>query len=840
MGGLFDGPQPEADAGPQPARKSRFEGPQPAAADAPKNPARKSRFEGPKTARDQEEKPNWIKRLPGDLGGAVIDIPREIKHEYMEGGRAGVAGLKRAEAAPGKFYKAGQTSKTKPVQGFKDALGALADIPLGIGASLEGAIGGLGSALGPAEITSIVGRPLENLTGGKLPRETVGDTLSLAVPVAGEAAEARRVAKVAQSYDKFGGLPKRLVKSLDERLTAGKDREFEEHQALFRKNIAAAERLGAKPSTITSNPSKDARQLGNFLGQNLAVGGPIRKAVKQMNDRLEEATRRASSSLAQEGVAAKDAARKYADAFAEAIRGGKSPEEARGIASRHARDTSRPQGVQATGDMVKDAVGRFTRSTKDASEARAKLSPEARDAVEHEILLGKSNKYGFSDKADVLYERMERQIPKGGMMPMSNTQAAINDLRYRIPDKSFKDFMLDPNVADLNARLKQAEGRLTFAGARRLRTEIRSKLKADPALRAALGDAEIDNLYRAMTKDLEAGARKLGGDRAVQEATKGGAATPEQVAKAREAGGAKAERDLKRTDLYYAKGMERIEGALTDVYGEAPGKHDLTPDKIYHQILQDARDGPQGNLPRLMKLRRSLRPEEWRDVAATVLDRIDEALPSHETGEHKTSFRRSLLNFNKLDGDWRGQKDHKIADSGLKILFQGAGHGETYQDIKDIAQVASQLKEVDKLYNHSLSGAVSANAGTLAGVGSAISTAMVTGHGAAAALPAILAGLGAGNVVSRLMAEPKIAKYLAQMARERPNISMAEEIPRLEKSAARNSALIPLVVIAKNASGGGNGSKPYTPMGVSAKVGDGPEMQLVRLPDGQMMAIPKP
>lgn len=113
------------------------------------------------------------------FGDQLLDVPREVGHEFMQATRANEAELRKPYDPRG---------EDKPTLGV---------LPSRRTASLVGnTLAQVGSLVtGPA--TSIFGRPIEDVTG--IPRETTGNLLAMLTPVGEEAAAAGAVKQIAKT-----------------------------------------------------------------------------------------------------------------------------------------------------------------------------------------------------------------------------------------------------------------------------------------------------------------------------------------------------------------------------------------------------------------------------------------------------------------------------------------------------------------------------------------------------------------------------------------------------------------------------------------------------------------
>jgi hypothetical protein len=112
-------------------------------------------------------KPTPLQKALGQIGESFADIPREVAkqtHEALEKSRRDIR------------------------QPFKDTHSIVGNVTEGVGRVGRYALDELGISSAPevGALSSIIGRPVDTLTGGRIPRELTGNIASLAIPIAGE------------------------------------------------------------------------------------------------------------------------------------------------------------------------------------------------------------------------------------------------------------------------------------------------------------------------------------------------------------------------------------------------------------------------------------------------------------------------------------------------------------------------------------------------------------------------------------------------------------------------------------------------------------------------------
>jgi hypothetical protein len=184
------------------------------------------------------------------------------------------------------------------------------------------------------------------------------------------------------------------------------------------------------------------------------------------------------------------------------------------------------------------------------------------------------------------------------------------------------------------------------------------------------------------------------------------------------------------------------------------------------KALQYAMEGSEQSTQRLWQLRRSLKPEEWDVVAASIFDTLGRAKPGAQGGSmlgevgNDFSVATFLTNWQKLNA---GQPGRTTRD----VLFGGSQYGHVKGAINDLVTVVESLKSSQKLGNPSGTARSTAWNGLFAGLGGslgAIGTGTVTGTLASAAAGA--AGhFAAGYGTARLLTSPKFVRWLTTSAR---------------------------------------------------------------------------
>jgi hypothetical protein len=318
---------------------------------------------------------------------------------------------------------------------------------------------------------------------------------------------------------------------------------------------------------------------------------------------------------------------------------------------------------------------------------------------------------------------------------LSKVQTLVNDMRAQLARAPHSQPELERAIREATAMLEDGRvtgGALPFDVVRKIRTRIGSELDRPDLSGYRPGeDAHMARLYGALKEDLYGAAAQAG---------------PDAVKK------------LQLHDRY-------VRFMRNDADGRVPPLETLqkiidtgTDAQAYAYAMQGSKDGAQ----RLIRLRASMKPEDWDVVAATVYDQLGRALPGRQSatalGEAASDFSVStfLTNWNRLQ-----------QNGSAKAIFSGTRYRDLQQPINDLAKVVSGLKDAEKMAN--TSGTARSNAvitlftalGGSAGayLGGDATTAGGAGLGAAAALT------GGGFGAAKLLTNRTFVRWLSTTAK---------------------------------------------------------------------------
>lgn len=328
----------------------------------------------------------------------------------------------------------------------------------------------MGGAWSPIQggIDYLFGRPVSDLTGNRISKETAGDVAGLVVPIGLEA-------KAAQAAGKAPILAKEASAFAKGKTSPVLSKVLAKPKTELQKNVADLEKVGADPSLVVATPSRTLHRIGSALNQNMAGLGLIGNRVGQTRDALAE----------------------------------------------HVGQTARKIGVPTTaekaGAKLQSAVEKYSKTTPAVRQAIEAMPAPARAALTQgaRSIPSRSENMGFGTKSELLYDRAEQAVKKtNAPIDLPNTRAAMNDVVHEFSAPQLSEVFKNSNLDKLHQSMTQLGDKLTWDDAKSLRTKIRERLMGDPQLRGTVSDAQVDKIYRGLTQDLAAGAEKLGGPKA--------------------------------------------------------------------------------------------------------------------------------------------------------------------------------------------------------------------------------------------------------------------------------------------------------------------------------------
>lgn len=434
--------------------------------------------------------------------------------------------------------------------------------------------------------------------------------------------------------------------------------------------------------------------------------------------------------------------------------------QTRDAGERIAGEYGSARSYRDVGNVVEQGLERF-KSAKSADvidNTAAKLS----DAEINRIVSAPARETSIKTKQDALYERAWRGIPEdmqkgrskkaqdrflGGM---TNTQAALKDIaarNQRMFSATRGNEPVDPKLAypvrgGVAGQIVEdiIEGR--WRGNLQSMRDVRSNFRR---LTSGMADTEkntlqlsdMRRLQSAMTQDmidvLERNAEFYAGPKG----PKGGKITALKVQRAIH--------DFRRADQFTRASVGRLE-TLEKLYGAQ------SAEQLGINILKDAMGGRKGgNFERLSALRRSLREDEWGDVAGGIIRELGRPLGSargmaEDAGFSVQSF---ITNWNNMSTE------------GKNVLFKNQHTKALGQALDKFVRVADRMANFEATANTSRSATNALGIGGLLSILTAAQQAVTGNLQGAAAAASGAAGLYA---FGKFMTSPAYVRWLTRAA----------------------------------------------------------------------------
>ena len=312
-----------------------------------------------------------------------------------------------------------------------------------------------------------------------------------------------------------------------------------------------------------------------------------------------------------------------------------------------------PASPYRTGAAIQAGVERFASGGEGATQNAASLP---------------SRMTSFEAKSNALYDRVDELVPqmmRDTKVDMRGFLETLATQGKRIDSPGLAAALQNPTLKKWAETIAADGGALSWNDARLMRREV-GKLLKDPQLRGNLDSAAVDRIYGAATNDMSRTAA------AIDEMTASAYGKPVGALKA-----------FQQADRFYRAGLQRINDSLTGIFKAK------NPTDAYEQVLRAAGGrGAKADLGKIYQLQRSLRPEEWGDLSATIISRLG------RTGEDAAEFspQRFVTEYRNLT---KPAKD---------ALFSSAGNKELRSSLDTLFRVTDRLQKAEKLTNYSGSG----------------------------------------------------------------------------------------------------------------------------------------
>lgn len=415
-------------------------------------------------------------------------------------------------------------------------------------------------------------------------------------------------------------------------------------------------------------------------------------------------------------------------------------------ATRIADDIGTPGPTSAIGERIQEGVTRYARQEGPALGGR----PIARfaSAASTPTHLAGSFSAKSSQLYDAAFDRLNaieaRRIAdgQGSQVILKATDGALRSIQGRVSTPGVAGIVNDPLVGRIGQALAEDRSAIRLGDIRALRTWVR-EAQRNPQLRQGIDDASLQRIESALTDDIAATVRNLG----------------------KNADGAA--RSLQMADRYYRAGMDRIKNALQPFADAKSGE------SAYQRVITAAKNGATGDVQRLLSLKRSLSPEDWNDLAATIVRNL-----GNPTKGAANVMEEGAFSVNTFLSNYAA-----LSPRGRAILFASVGGGgsradDLHNSLETLARVAGMQKAVEAAANRSNSSVAGQSVAMLGGLVTApVQTLSIVG------------GLG---ITGEMMTNPQFVRWLASVPGAGQNVGGIRRLTAvLGQMASANPALQP-------------------------------------------------
>ena len=315
----------------------------------------------------------------------------------------------------------------------------------------------------------------------------------------------------------------------------------------------------------------------------------------------------------------------------------------------------------------------------------------------------------FTDAAERKYADVGLEIPDTARIFPSNTfrfSAAreTDDLAQQLPETAGAlrnpkvTALTDSLLADFRRRARDGQlidTRLGFQTLTRLRSRV-GKIMGDPVAYPDFDRAELNGLYAAISRDMEAMAT---------------------------ASGPRAAMAWRKANDFYARHMNKNVDPLNRILAKRLDQ------EVYSAAFANT-GGKKGGSGDLKLIRRTMSPDEWDAVAGTVLGRMGRANNGAQNAAGD-AFSASTFLTNWSD----------LSDAAKQTLFNTGRYSGLRPGLDRLTRVADQMRETQKAINTSNTSRHEQVSRLMGAVGLGMAGAI--GFGAGAAVDSSMAGVGA-------------------------------------------------------------------------------------------------
>ena len=399
------------------------------------------------------------------------------------------------------------------------------------------------------------------------------------------------------------------------------------------------------------------------------------------------------------------------------------------------------------GTPIREAADTAVSQIGDAAANAAEIPTGVAVAPEE---AGQSMRQGLKDyigpktevKVGKLYDKVDAKVDNGVMTPLTETQKVVSDIMARRVNAGIEG--TGAAVDHVMPAVARKEG-LNYQGVKDLRSSVREMLKSGN-LPANMSQAELKQIYAALSKDLRQSISNAGGPKALAA--------------------------FERANNYarlVADRRARLDKLL--------GNEGASEESLVAKLTRLAGTNSAANIRLLTQARRSVSPEEWNDLASAVIGKMGK----NRAGEFSGDV--FLSDYGKLS---ERAKDLLFGSTGATTTDALGNVRTLRQSLDDIATLSQKMKQLNKFGN------TSGTTQSAAGLGEAGAAFKAITSGTILAPLGFLGSLFGGRAISSWLASPVTAEQVAKWtktyanAASRATPSAAEMVSQATKTLARS------------------------------------------------------
>lgn len=461
--------------------------------------------------------------------------------------------------------------------------------------------------------------------------------------------------------------------------------------------VADAERAGVTPS-LAATGNRGVAATTNAVAENTLAGARVRSAMRRNVDEVGASASRIAAGYGEAtspqlaGEAVKGGVKRFANSTDVPTTSPTAPAKASSFkAKAEATYDAAFEPIQiAEAKAVERSANEFQAARAAAENAAATENAQRKAAYDaavqaRQARIEQAKSVSLDGRVPVEPEIPPPELvkpqdisPQRPAVIPTQTMATLKEQAGAVNAPQLSNMITDSRIRSIMGALESDAHNVRFNDLRQLRTWVRNAQR-DPQLRQGIPQAGLQRIEQALTADIYASAERLGGSEAV--------------------------RKLQRADDYYRTGSQRIQTALQPFDDAGSGEG------AYARIIQAAGSTSGADARKLLSLKRSLAPDEWGDIAATVIDRLGAPSKGAANAAEEGAF--SLDRFVTSYA--------AISPRGRQILFGSVGGGGQKAsglaaELDNLVRVAGRLKATEKAANASKTAVSAQNLGTLGGV----------------------------------------------------------------------------------------------------------------------------